>query len=157
ISNELSEDTGSARVDYLLSANDRITGRYNRNESFTKSWFGVGDGQFRAVPSVLQPAKITYTKTISAALLNEAGFTLNRATWYAAAAGTPELLAKPIIGSFAGMAPIGPTTFDLPVANTSFTWQDTLSWIRGRHALKFGAQIVRNRDNKAISFQQSLA
>jgi len=157
ISNQLTEDTGSGKLDYNLTPNDRITARYNGNESFTKTWFGVGDGQFRGVPSLLQLAKMTYTKTITPLLLNEAGFAFNRGRWYAAAAGTPELLTKPIIGTFAGMAPIGPTTFDLPVANTSFTWQDTLSWVKGRHALKFGAQIVRNRDNKAISFQQSLA
>src|SRR5262249_41202224 len=76
--------------------------------------------------------------------------------WYAAAAGTPDLLAKPIIATFAGMAPIGPTLFDLPVANSSYTWQDTVSWVKGRQAFKFGAQIVRNWDNKAITFQESL-
>jgi hypothetical protein len=156
ISNELTEDTGSGKLDYNLTASDRITARYNRNESFTKTWFGVGDGQFRAVPATLQLAKVTYTKTIMPTLLNEAGFAWNRGVWYAAAAGTPELLAKPIIATFAGMAPIGPTLFDLPVANSSYTWQDTVSWVKGRQAFKFGAQIVRNWDNKAITFQESL-
>lgn len=157
ISNELTEDTGSGKVDYLLSANDRITARYNRNVSFTKSWFGVGDNQFRAVPSTLQLAKLTYTRTLTPSLLNEAGFALNRAEWYAGAGGTPELRATPIVGTFAGMAAIGPTLFDLPVANTSFNFLDTLSWIKGRHAVKAGVQIIRNRDNKAISFQQIVA
>ena len=120
-------------MDYNPTAKDRITGRYNRNESFTKTWFGVGEGQFRAVPATLALAKVNYTRMITSAVLNEAGFAFNRGVWYAAAAGTPELVAKPIIGTFAGMAPIGPTTFDLPVANTSFTWQDTLSWVKGRH------------------------
>ncbi len=156
ISNQLTEDTGSGKLDWQISPNDRFSARYNRNESFTKSWFGVGDGQFRAVPALLQTAKLTYTKTISASLLNEAGMTFNRGVWYAGAAGTAALLATPIVGSIAGMAAIGPTTFDLPVANTSFTYLDTLSWIKGRHALKFGTQIVANRDNKAISFQTAV-
>ena len=157
ISNQLTEDTGSGKIDYQLTASDRISGRYNKNESFTKSWFGVGDNQFRAVPATLQLAKITYTKTISPTFLNEAGFALNRAVWYAGAAGSASLLATPIVPAFAGMAAIGPTLFDLPVANTSFTFQDTASLIKGRHALKFGAQIVRNRDNKAITPQGYLA
>src|SRR4029079_16947945 len=33
ISNELTEDTGSGKVDYNITAGDRITGRYNKNES----------------------------------------------------------------------------------------------------------------------------
>jgi hypothetical protein len=70
ISNGLTEDTGSGKVDYNATARDRISARYNRNESFTKTWFGVGDGQFRAVPATLQLAKVTYTKTLRPTLLN---------------------------------------------------------------------------------------
>jgi hypothetical protein len=156
ISNQLTEDTGSGKMDYRITDKDIVTLRYNRNESFTKSWFGVGDGQFRPVPALLQTAKIAYTKTIAPTLLNEAGMTFNRGVWYAGAAGTPAVLNSPIVGSIAGMAAIGPALFDLPVANTSFTYLDTLSWIKGRHALKFGTQVVGNRDNKAISFQQAV-
>jgi hypothetical protein len=154
ISNELTEDTGSGKMDWHITDKDLLTLRYNRNESFTKSWFGVGDGQFRPVPALLQTAKISYVKTISPALLNEAGMAFNRGVWYAGAAGNPTVLNSPIVGSIAGMAAIGPAVFDLPVANTSFTYLDTLSWIKGRHALKFGTQVVANRDNKAISFQE---
>ncbi|MBZ5607582.1 MAG: TonB-dependent receptor [Acidobacteriia bacterium] len=154
ISNELTEDTGSGKMDYHITEKDTLTLRYNRNESFTKSWFGVGDGQFRPVPALLQTAKLAYTKTLTPTLLNEAGITFNRGVWYAGAAGSPAVLNSPIVGSIAGMAAIGPAVFDLPVANTSFTYLDTLSWTKGRHALKFGTQVVGNRDNKAISFQE---
>src|SRR5262249_31940796 len=138
----------------IVTSNDRVSMRYNRNESFTKSWFGVGDNQFRGVPSTLQLAKVNYSKTITPNLLNEAGVALNRAEWYASSGGTPEFRNTPIISSFAGMAAIGPTIFDLPVANTSYTFIDTVSWIKSRHAFKFGTQIVRNQDNKAILFQR---
>src|SRR5439155_5804729 len=32
ISNQLTEDTGSGKLDYSLTPRDRISGRYNRNE-----------------------------------------------------------------------------------------------------------------------------
>jgi hypothetical protein len=51
---------------------------------------------------------------------------------------------------------VGPATFDLLVANDSFTWLDTMSWVKGRHQLKFGTQIVRNQDNKALLFQRTV-
>jgi hypothetical protein len=156
ISNELTEDTGSGKMDYRITDKDLLTLRYNRNESFTKSWFGVGSGQFRPVPALLQTAKVSYIKTISPTLLNEAGIAFNRGVWYAGAAGEPAVLNSPIVGSIQGMAAIGPALFDLPVANTSFTYLDTLSWTKGRHSLKFGTQVVANRDNKAISFQESV-
>lgn len=154
VSNELTEDTGSGKMDWHVTDKDTVTMRYNRNESFTKSWFGVGPGQFRPVPALLQTAKVTYTKTFTPNLLNEGGVAFNRGVWYAGAAGDTATLNSPIVSSIAGMAAIGPAVFDLPVANTSFTYLDTISWIKGRHALKFGTQVVGNRDNKAISFQE---
>src|SRR5262249_13284551 len=78
ISNGLTEDTGSIKGDYQVTSNDRVSLRYNVNYSFTKSWYGVGDGQYRPVDSLLQLGKVTYSKTISPTLLNEAGFALNR-------------------------------------------------------------------------------
>src|SRR5262249_40348454 len=44
-SNELTENTGSFKVDYQMSAQDRLSVRYNHNFAFTKTWFGIGDGQ----------------------------------------------------------------------------------------------------------------
>jgi hypothetical protein len=153
ISNQLTEDTGSAKVDYQINSSDRLSVRYNKNESFTQTYYGVGAGQYRPVPANLQTAKVTYTKAISPTLLNEAGVALNRGVWYAGAAGNAALVSSPIVPSVAGMAALGPTLFDLPVANTSYTFSDTLTWIKGRHSVKAGFQIIRNQDNKAITHQ----
>jgi hypothetical protein len=46
--------------------------------------------------------------------------------------------------------------FDLNVANNSFTTLDTLNWVKGRQQLKFGVQIIRNQDNKALLFQRTV-
>src|SRR5437762_10314614 len=41
----LREDTGSVRVDYQLSDKDRLTGRYNINDSLTNYTIGLNQGQ----------------------------------------------------------------------------------------------------------------
>src|SRR6266853_1352289 len=152
----LDEDTGSIKIDYLISAKDRLSGRYNGNGSLTNVNFGVARGQIQSQPGFLQLSKLTYTRTISPRLLNEAGFAFNRAHIDPRAASEQEVLAFPITSLGSGSAGVGPATFDLQVANNSFTWLDTLSWVKGRHQVKFGAQIVRNQDNKALNFQRTV-
>jgi hypothetical protein len=156
LSDLLDEDSGAFKLDYNITANDRLTGRYNGNGSLTNVNFGVARGQVQTQPAFLQLSKLTYTRTISPRLLNEAGFALNRVHIDPRAANDAEVLAFPITSFGPASAGVGPATFDLQVANNSFTWLDTLSWVKGRHQLKFGAQIVRNQDNKALNFQRSV-
>ena len=156
VSNQLTEDTGSFKLDYAATSNDRLSVRYNRNQSSTLQNFGVQTGGFRSVPAILQLTKLSYTKTISATLLNEASVAVNR--WNAADPGSDiqavRVFPQTAIGS--GSAGVGPTTFDLRVGNTSFTYLDTLSWVKGKHQMRFGGQIVRNRDNKASNLQTAV-
>ena len=154
-SNALSEDTASAKADWTISAKDRLTVRYNINTSFTKSWFGIADDQFRPVDSRLQLGKVTYTRTISPTLLNELGFALNRMRTDPRAAASDDSLNFPSV-SVPAMALIGPTTNDLLVSNESRTGLETLTWIKGRQQIKFGFQIVHNHARKAALFQRSL-
>ena len=150
VSNALTENTGSFKVDYALTPSDRFAFRLNENRSDTLQNFGVAKGNFRTVPALLWLAKLSYTKTISSSLLNEASFAVNRWNAQDPASDDPATRAMsrvPTLGS--GSAGVGGTVFDLLVNNTSFTWLDTLSWVKGKHQMKFGAQIVRNRDNKA--------
>jgi outer membrane receptor protein involved in Fe transport len=153
VSNQLTEDTGSFKLDYAATAKDRLSVRYNRNQSTTLSNFGVQTGGFRSVPAILQLTKLSYTKTISPTLLNESSFAVNR--WNVADPGSDVAATRnfPLTTIGGGSAGVGPTLFDLRVGNTSFTALDTLTWVKGRHQLKFGGQIVRNRDNKASNLQ----
>ncbi|MEO8028365.1 MAG: TonB-dependent receptor, partial [Bryobacteraceae bacterium] len=150
VSNALTENTGSVKVDYALTSNDRFTIRHNHNQSDTLQNFGVAAGNFRTVPALLWLTKLSYTKTISATLLNEASFAVNRWNAKDPPSDDPAVRAFPRVPTLgSGSAGVGGTIFDLVVNNTSFTWLDTLSWVKGKHQMKFGAQIVRNRDNKA--------
>src|SRR6202022_4038065 len=115
-SNSLTQNTFSAKTDWMIGAKDRLSFRYNYNASFTKSWFGIADDQFRPVDSLLQLGKVTYTRTISPTLLNEAGFALNRMRTHPRAGATGSILTFPQV-TVPGMAAIGPATNDLLVSN----------------------------------------
>jgi hypothetical protein len=154
LKNELTENASMVKIDYLPRAKDRFSARYNPMPSRTKNYFGVGEGQWRPVPSFLQTGKIGYTRTISPAMLNEAGFFVNRLRTDWVAGGTDAVRAFPRTALGGGAAVVGPAQFDMPVSNTSFTWMDSLSWVKGSHQLKFGTQIVRIRENKNQKFQQ---
>lgn len=152
----LDEDSGAFKIDYQISSKDRLTGRYNGNGSLTNVNFGVARGQIQTQPAFLQLSKLTYTRTISPRLLNEAGFAFNRVHIDPRASDQQDILNFPITSLGSGSAGVGPALFDLQVANNSLTWLDTLSWVKSRHQLKFGTQIVRNQDNKALNFQRTV-
>ena len=156
VSNPLTEDTGAIKVDYRISDKDNLSGRYNINESLTQNYFGVARGQIQTAPSKLQLGKVTYTRTFSPTILNEAGFAVNRVHIDPRSADSAEIQSFPITALGSGSAGVGPGLFDLNVANNSFTVLDTLNWVKGRHQLKAGVQIIRNQDNKALLFQRTV-
>jgi hypothetical protein len=156
ISNPLTEDTGSIKVDYRISDKDNLSIRYNVNDSLTGNHFGVAQGQVQSIPGRLQLAKLTYTRILAPNLLNESGFGFNRMHIDPRSAQSQEIRDFPITALGSGSAGVGPNLFDLRVANNSFTWLDSLSWVRGAHQIKLGTQIIRNQDNKELAFQRTV-
>jgi hypothetical protein len=153
VSNRLREDTLAIKTDFNLSSKDRFSARYNLNDSFTLGYFGLARGQQLAIPYRSQLGKLTYSRTLSPSVLNEAGFGVNRLYTYRPSASEEDVRKFPITVFGGGVAAAGPGVFDVVVHNTAFTFLDTLSWVKGRHQVKFGTQIVRNRANKAVFFQ----
>lgn len=149
----LDEDSIFARVDYNLSTKDRLSMRYNANSSLTLTHFGVGTGQIAPSKGLLQSAKITYTRTFSPTLVNEASFAFNRMHIDPLGSNDQTVRDFPVT-SVGGMSSIGPALFDLSMVGNSFTTLDTLSWVRGRNQFKFGTQIARNQHNKALFHQK---
>ncbi len=156
VSNPLTEDTGAIKIDYRFSDNDNLSVRYNINESLTQNYFGVARGQIQTAPARMQLIKLTHTHTFTPHFLNEAGFGFNRAHIDPRSADSEEIQNFPITSLGSGSAGVGPGLFDLKVANNSFTYLDTVSWVKGNHQLKFGTQIIRNQDNKALLFQRTV-
>jgi Carboxypeptidase regulatory-like domain/TonB dependent receptor len=152
----LREDSVFVRGDYNLSDKDRLNARYNANASLTKTHFGVGEGQIAPSDGLLQNAKITYTRAFGPTLLNEASFAFNRMHIDPRGSIDPTVAAFPVT-TVGGMAAIGPALYDLSMVGNSFTALDTLSWVKGRNQFKFGTQIIRNQQNKALFNQMTVS
>ncbi len=163
------------RVDYNLSSKDTISGTYIFDEIPDNYPFEIINGASTGgdVPigsgftdsARYQNANISWTRTISPALLNEFRIAFNRTGQLNAVPTTttspstlgfsnvfpddPNGTAPPpinVTGAFnLGPSPGGPTK----IHDTTFQYQDTLSWTHGRHDLKFGADLrwVRNNFN----------
>jgi hypothetical protein len=152
----LEENSFFTRVDYVVTDNDRLSFRYNANKSLTETIFGVATGQRAPSPGLLQNTKLTYTRTFSPTLLNEASFGFNRMHIDPIGSVDENIRNFPVT-SVGGMSSVGPALFDLSMVGNSFTWLDTLSWVKSGHQLKFGTAITRNQQNKALNFQRSVS
>ena len=156
VSDPLTENTGSIKVDYNVSSNDRLNVRYNANKNLTHTFFGVAQGQVQRAEGFLQLAKLTHTHTFSPRFLLESALAFNRAHIDPRSALTDEIRAFPITALGSGSAGVGPGLFDLRVANNSYSLLETASYVTGRHQVRFGGQIIRNQDNKELSFQRTV-
>jgi hypothetical protein len=117
----------------------------------TRRWFGSAN----------------YTKTLSASMINDFRFTAQRNNVLQAVPAiqlptasdlgikiTPDNPTGPPILGFlgglftAGFSPQGPTA----VIDNTYTWQDTFTWIKGRHSIKTGLVYTPYQDNTVFDF-----
>ena len=166
------------RFDANLSAKDSLFLRYSIFDAFTAlpPLFGaVATGSVPGAPgkgpSRDQSVVLGDVHTFSPSLINEARFSYSRIrdTYYnydygvneATQLGIPNInvfgpisTGLPII-SISGLTSLG-TEGPIPALRyeNSFEWLDNVTWLRGRHHVKFGADIHRMRDD---FYQISLA
>jgi hypothetical protein len=171
----IKEDQFIFRADYNPTNRDVISGVYIFQDSPDTYPFEIVNGASTGgdVPvgsgftdaHRFQTGNISWTRTISPTIVNEFRVAANRVATYTAVPTTttsPSALgfltvnpddskgtAPPIMfvnGGFnLGPSPQGPTK----IHDTTFQYQDTLSWTKGRHDLKFGADLrwVENNFN----------
>jgi hypothetical protein len=150
--NTLTENAASIKVDYQVTPKDRLTGRWNPNWSDTADYFGVSQGEIRDVPGLLQTGQAAYSRIFTPNLFNDASVNLNRMRYFDYDSNIPSIRNEPaVLAIGSGGASFGPALFNVPVANTSFTYLDTLSWVKGKNQIKTGLQIIRNMQNKGLS------
>ena len=153
--NSLTEDTAGVKLTYNLTPTKRLDVHWNMEHSFTAAVFGAGLGQTEPIPGFNQNAKLTFTDNITASVLNTVYFAPNR-FHSDPRAGLPSILGTPRISwGLLNYSVAGPASYDLFVANNSFTYGDTLAWVKGRNQFKFGGEVYWNQDNKALNLVES--
>lgn len=171
------EHQGIARIDHHISQKDTLYGSYiiddlNQNFPFQITSGGgnvpVGSG-FNTLTRT-QLGSISWLHNFSPTVINEFIFAANRSatlqfvphdTTSPAALGftnvnsdDPAGMAPPVITTPSfnlGPSPGGPTKLH----DVTFHWQDSVTLTRGRHNIKFGADIRRVRNNFDFDFDNN--
>ncbi|HEV3036741.1 MAG TPA: carboxypeptidase regulatory-like domain-containing protein [Candidatus Angelobacter sp.] len=166
--NNNNEFTG--KIDYNLSANDHISATAGGIRGYNTNPFQTGPGYPVEFIAHNYFSSLTYTHTFTTNLLNEFHFTLQRNVNQnaiplsnlpiPAALGvgvTPDQATGPTRMSFgggatnallAGFSSQGPTS----LANNTFSYSDTVSWVKGHHTWKFGGSFTPYQNNTLFDF-----
>jgi hypothetical protein len=124
------------RVDQYVGSNDRIYGNY-ANDGFTLGHPAnvVGFSNHDIMSNWYVQAN--WTHTFSSNMLNEMGFAANSVGGANGQGGTDDVPDISVTGQSLGFnSSWGPGEYRAH----NYNWRDVLSWVRGAHTLKFGAQ-----------------
>lgn len=176
-------DQFGVRFDYHLGARQTVLGRYMRSDTDRVTPRIIAPVDQRAL-ATLQDGLISHNFVISSNLINQARFSINRITANPAvtsgldprsyginfantnpiAAGLPSISVAGFFGG--GNAALGDPQQPF-VDRVNHVWQaaNDLTWISGRHSLKFGADIRReamriafiNRPNGDLVFSGGIS
>jgi Carboxypeptidase regulatory-like domain len=168
------EHAFSVKVDQVLSDNQRLSGAFwhvTNDTVINGPVAGEWNPGFRKTPTNASGIRLNHFYNISPNLLNHFGFgyTLTEPTWTlwkvddrkgnqilqipgipADANGFPDLYFDRTTGQaeiYHWLGNAQENGFD-PQRYTNWTWVDDLSWVKGRHQLKFGT-MLRLRNNRA--------
>lgn len=152
---ELTENTGSVKLDYNYSDKSQFSLRYNINDSNTITPYGVGLDQFADGDLRVQLFKLSNTYTLSPNAVNEFAFGINRNVT-TSGAGPSTLPRFNFIFVDQAIASPGPAQFDQFRASTVFHFTDSLTYIYNNHAFKMGGDMRINRRAARSEQQDSL-
>src|SRR5579864_3605894 len=169
------DDFGTARLDHIFSPTDSLSAVYTIDDSadFTPTSTNLYSTDVESLRE--QVASIEETHIFSANLLNTARAGFSRAGYYftgeptpgTPAASLPGLLAGRPLGAIVvgGSAASNPTAqlslagsnngSNLRVARNLFTYEDRISFTKGRHQFNFGAWFQRLRSNENLALSQN--
>ena len=166
------------RLDYKMSANDSLFGRYiysNRTRQIPGAFGGVIDGTgtsgFGNQKIKTNAAVFGWTHILSPSMVNEFRFSWSKSDSDAvhqafgltapAAANIPGTVTNPVIaGGFPGISidgffggpglgRLGSPDFLPKFQHTNqFEFVESLSWLKGNHSMKFGADIIAPMKNQ---------
>src|SRR5215470_1268131 len=168
------EDFGTARVDHVFSSKDSFSTIYTADdgEDFTATPLDPFSADIERLRE--QVFSFEETHVFSSSLLNTARFGFSRAGYFFTGEPTPGTPAASVpgflLGHQVGAVVVGGSAASNPaatlglagsnngsnlsIARNLFTFDDRLSWTRGRHQLNFGLWLQRFQSNENIALSQ---
>jgi hypothetical protein len=153
---DLTENTGSIKVDWNQSDKSLFSARYNLNDSKTITPYGVGTDQIADGTLRVQLFKLSHNYIFSGSTVNEFAFGINRNATNPSAGPSP---FPRIVFTFGNQAtaPIGPAQFNQYRTGTVYQFLDSLSFRFGNHSLKVGTDIRLNRREASSAIQETIS
>ncbi len=168
------DDFGTVRLDHLFSSKDSMSAVYTIDDSadFTPTSTNMYSTDVESLRE--QVASVEETHAFSPSLLNTARAGFSRAGYFFTGEPTPGTSAASLPGFLQGL-PIGalvvggsaasnPTAqlslagsnngSNLHVARNLFTYEDRVSFTKGRHQFNFGGWLQRLRSNETLALSQ---
>jgi len=168
------EDFGTARVDHIFSQKDTLGAIYTVDDGndFTATPLDPFSADILTLRE--QVVSLEETHVFSASLLNNVRFGFSRAAYFFSGEPTPGtpaanvpgfLLGRPVgavvVGGSAASNPTATLGLagsnngsNLPIARNLFTFEDRLTWTRGRHQWSFGVWLQKFQSNETIALSQ---
>ena len=168
------DDFGTTRVDHTFSSQDTLSAVYTIDDSqdFTPTSFSAYMADFETLRE--QVASIQETHVFTPDVLNNFRAGFSRAAYFftgeptpgTPAASLPGFLAGDPVGAIVvgGSAASNPTAqvalagsnngSNLDINRNLFTYEDRVSWRKGRHQFDFGAWLQRVRSNENLALSQ---
>ena len=174
-SNSLHRDQGIAKIDHRFGNVNSFAATYFIEHQTSADPFAFGGGQIPGFGTIgttrFQNLILRDTHTFSATVLNEARASFHRR---ASPSVIPVNNATPASLGFTGIVPDDPgsagppaisingftiigNTVQGPQARFDNTWQysDSVSWIKGKHSMRFGADYRAYEQNQLFDFQNN--
>jgi hypothetical protein len=168
------DDFGTARIDHTFSSRDTLNTVYtiDDSEDFTPTSTNLYSTDEETLRE--QVASLSETHVFSPSLINQATFGYSRASYFFTGEPTPGtpaadltgfLLGKPVgaivVGGSAASNPTAQLGLagsnngsNLTVARNLFTYEDRVSWTKGRHQVTVGGWLQRLQSNETLALSQ---
>jgi outer membrane receptor protein involved in Fe transport len=143
-SDTVREDSGMIRFDYRFNDQNTLYARYNIDDVYIDNPTDAL-GSHNVVPHRPTNAVLAFQHIFSPSTMNEAKVGINRANYHNWSYGIAPVSISVTSANFSGLTN---DSLDTEVG-TTFSYIDNLTVVRGRHTLKFGANVMRIRLNNS--------
>jgi hypothetical protein len=150
------EDSGMIRFDQRFSQNDTAYLRFNFDAARSDAPLEGGSSYLndrQLVTSRPVNGEMEYLHIFSASLVNEAKFGFNRGNVYTT---DQSVLDTPYAVSISSFTTLNSNEYKIGVGN-SYSYIDNLTWVKGRHTLKYGTEIRRIQMNQGNTANGTIA